>query len=89
MVYCAIYANLATAYWMLQDFDMAWQTVKKVLAVDSEDPIGYRLMGCLHLAQGETKQARDLWEKALKLKPSKDETTVIKEWLETIATSLS
>jgi tetratricopeptide (TPR) repeat protein len=81
MVYCAIYANLATAYWMLQDYDMAWQTVKKVLVVDSEDPIGYRLMGCLHLALGETKQARDLWEKALKLKPSKAEAEIIKGWI--------
>lgn len=77
----AIRANLATAYHLTNQPDQAVAMAQSAIETDPKDNIGYRVLGCLYLANNEIEAARKTWEKALKLRKSKAEARLIQSWL--------
>jgi tetratricopeptide (TPR) repeat protein len=77
----AIFANLATAYYLIGQNEKAFTAAQEAITADPEDCIGYRILGCLHFSQNDYKLAREAWNKALRSKKSKGEAKVIKSWL--------
>jgi Tfp pilus assembly protein PilF len=74
-------SNLATTYLLSGQSDAAFETIQEAIASAPQDNIGYRVSGCLRLAQGEVEPARSDWNKALSLAEDKHEAALIEGWL--------
>jgi len=63
------YSNLAAAYAVVGDVDLAIETIKKGLQLNDNQPEAYNNLGAFFLYKQELDFAKDAFEKALKLKP--------------------
>lgn len=74
----AIHANLATAHYLKGEIEKAHIYANEVVDINSNDNIGYRLLGNLHYSEAHFELAKKLWNKALRSEKSKKEAKVIK-----------
>jgi Flp pilus assembly protein TadD len=80
-VQLAALANQAMAYFLLGQIEKAFDVIRKAIQTNEEDSVGYRVLGCLHLASGETEAARSAWTQALQMHGTKEEIAQTKGWL--------
>lgn len=85
----AIHANLAAAYYLAGQSDQALASAHQAITVAPDDNIGYRVLGCLHLALGDIPRARAAWQQALEKRKSKAEAELIRGWLDALPPSES
>lgn len=77
----AIFSNMATTYWRLGEVDLAFTFAERAIESDLEESAGYRILGCLHFLQENFFESRKAWEKAIQVNHSKEEETIIYNWL--------
>ena len=77
----ALQANLAVASFLDGQTSWALQLVEEAISDDPQDSIGYRILGCLYLAQEDPVSARAAWTQALDKTAHRAELEVIRDWL--------
>ncbi len=81
LIRTAIFANLACAYYLLDEKEQAIALAQMAIESDPEESTGYRMLGCLHFLQGDYEQARQTWKKALESRLSHQEEAITRGWL--------
>lgn len=77
-----IRANLAIANYLGGKTSEGISIAKEVVEKLPKESVGYRVLGCLYLVEGDVNSARTLWQQALELRMSKWEREIFKQYLE-------
>lgn len=81
----AIRANMATVLGISGNYEQALDQAERAIESDPKDNIGYRVLGCIHLAHENDSGARQAWEQALACRKSRAEAELLESWLAAIA----
>jgi tetratricopeptide (TPR) repeat protein len=80
-VLLVVRANLATVLQKTGNVVAASAIADKAIGADPEDSIGYRVLGCLRLDQGDIEGARRAWEMAQQRRKTESERELVQDWL--------